>query len=116
MESMIIRGSNASGIYIAGPQRYFNVESVMFDVPISATNDATVTLSGAQTGAKTFNSTTIVNIPFKANEDVYITSSGFLSTYQVVINYTQVGDASSYVQTDISRVSGGGYSVPWRFQ
>jgi hypothetical protein len=113
---MIVRGVDASGMYIAGPQRYLNVENIMLDIPISATTDATITLSGAQSGAKTFNSTTIVNMPFKANEDVYISTSGFLATYQAIINYTEVGDATSYVQTDISRVPGGGYSVPWRFQ
>lgn len=117
MDSMILRGVNASGSYVAGPQRAMYINSVVFSVPISGTlTEATVTVSGSQTGAYTFSDSASATIRFKANEDVYVTTSNFLSNYGVVINYTEVGDASSYMQTDRSRTGIFSYETPWRFR
>lgn len=117
MDSMIIRGVNASGSYVAGPMRAMYVQNIMFNIPISGTlTAATVTISGAQTGAYTFSDSVVATIRFKANEDVYVTTSNFLSNYGAIINYTEVGDASSYMQTDSSRTGIFSYATPWRFK
>jgi hypothetical protein len=117
MESMILRGVNASGLYTAGPQRAFYLRNIDFNLPTSGTlANVSVTLSGSQTGAYTFNNSVDVNLNFKSNEDVYVSTSSFLATYGVVINYLEVGDASSYMQTDRTRAEVQAYPTPWRFR
>lgn len=117
MESIILSGTDASGQYIARPQISFSVRSVVVDVPVSGTiTDASVTISGALTGAYTFNSNANVTLRFKPNEDIYFTTSNFLSNYNAIINYIEEGDMSSYMQTDRSRGGIFAYSTPWRFR
>lgn len=114
---MILRGVNASGTYIAGPGRAMYVSNIMFDIPISGTlTNASVTLSGSSTGAYTFSDSIVASLKFKANEDVYVTSTNFLSNYGVVVNYNEVGDASSYMETDRTRAAVSQYPTPWRFR
>jgi hypothetical protein len=117
MESLILQGINASGLYVAGPQRALYVQNVMFNVPMSGTLTAvSVTISGAQTGAQTFYDSVAATVRFKPNEDVYFSTANFLSNYGVVINYIEVGDASSYMTTDRSRSEVQAYPTPWRFR
>lgn len=122
MESMILRSTNgsgagASGVYTAHPGAYFYLQSIMFDLPISGVlSNASVTLSGAVTGAKTFNDNVVLNLAFKPNEDVYVTTSNFLTNYGVILNYIQVGEGDSYMTTDRTRSNIFGYATPWRFR
>jgi len=117
MESMILRGINASGKYTAFPGAGFLVQNIEFDTPTSGVLTASsITLSGAQTGARTFNKSVTVNLAFKPNEDVYVTTTNFGATYGVILNYLQVGDGDSYMTTDRSRKSIFGYATPWRFR
>lgn len=118
MESMILRGINASGKYTGQPQMALYVQNIMLDIPISGVlTAASITLSGVQTGAFTFSDSVAVTIKFKPNEDVYITTSNFLSNYGAIINYIDVGDASSYAQTDrVARPSIFSVETPWRFR
>jgi hypothetical protein len=116
MESMIIQGAAASGLYRGQPGTYMSIESIQFDIPLSgvATNSR-VTLSGAYGNqVYTFNDNVSPKIRFKPNEDVYITTTNFLSTYGVIINYLVGGDMTSYMQTDGTRNAG--YPTFWRFR
>lgn len=117
MESIILRGTAVSGVYTAHPGTYMDVRSIIMDLPVSGDlANVSVTLSGAQTGAYTFNDSIATNLSFKPNEDVYITTSNFVSNYGVIINYIQVGDGQCYMQTDTSRGGIFDYAVPWRFR
>ena len=117
MESMMLRGASASGLFTGTPGLAFCLQGIVMDLPVSGTLTSTsVTLSGAITGALTFNDSVTAMKLFQPNEDVYVTTSNFGSNYGVIINYIKAGDPSSYMQTDMSRSSGGGYSTPWRFQ
>jgi hypothetical protein len=117
MESLVLRGVNASGRWDGRPGLNMNVQNIIFDVPVSGTLTlASVTISGALTGAYTFNDSVPVNISFKSNEDVYITTSNFLSNYGVIINYVTSGDMGSYMTTDRTRTGIFAYETPWRFR
>jgi hypothetical protein len=117
MESLMLRGTNASGIYSGFPGIAFCLQNIVMDLPVSGVTVApSVTLSGAITGSYTFNDSVVVTKQFNQNEDVYVTTTNFGSNFGVIINYISTGDPSSYMQTDMSRSSGGGYSTPWRFQ
>lgn len=119
MESLILRGASASGLYVGRPGIYMNVQNLQFDIPASGSATAySVTLSGATTGAYTFNDSLNLTLRFKPNEDVYITTTNFVSNYGLVINYTQGGDMSSYMQTDPTRSGEIPYGIPnfWRFR
>jgi hypothetical protein len=119
MESMILQGASASGMYLGRPGIYMNVESIHFSVPQSGTlTAASVTLSGAY-GTKNYtfsNDIEQISLPFAPNENVYVSTSNFGAAYGVVINYTQGGDMSSYMQTDYTR--SGVFGVPnfWRYR
>lgn len=117
MESLIIRGAGASGVYIAHPGTYLLVKNLIVDLPTSGNiTNVTVTLSGTQTGAYTFNDSFEADVAFKPNEDVYITTTNFASNYGLILNYIQVGDGQCYMQTDPSRIEVWGYPRPWRFR
>jgi len=117
MESMILRGINTSGLYTAHPGCYMSIQNIILDMPLSGVlTNATVTVSGAQTGAFTFNDSAILPLNFKPNEDVYVTTANFLSNYGAVINYIQVGEGDNYMTTDRSRTNIFGYATPWRLR
>lgn len=117
MESLILRGASASGFWLGRPGMYMNVESIQFDIPASGSVTAyNATLSGSITGTYTFNDNLDVNLKFKPNEDVYVTTTNFISTYGLVINYTVGGDMNSYMQTDLSRSGIGNISTFWRYR
>ena len=110
MESIMLRGTNASGLYVGRAGLAMELQGIVMDLPNSGTlTAASVTLSGAVTGAYTFNNTVAVNKLFQPNEDIYVTTSNFGSNYGVIINYVSVGDPQSYMQTDMSRSSSDGY-------
>lgn len=118
MESMILTGASSSGMYLGRPGLYLNIESIQFSIPLSGlVTDASVTLSGVN-GTKnyTFNDSVSPVIKFGFNEDVYITTNNFLPDYSVIINYTQGGDMSSYMQTDHTRDQIGAVPTFWRFR
>lgn len=117
MESIMIRGTNASGMYVGRPGLAMCLQGVVMDLPNSGTlTNASVTISGAQTGAYTFNGDVTVTKQFQPNEDVYVTTSNFGANYGAIINYVSTGDMTSYVQDDLSQFRGCGYPTPWRFR
>ena len=118
MESMIIQGASASGLYRGNPGTYMSIESIQFDIPLSGvTTNSSVTLSGAYGNqVYTFNDNVSPTIRFKPNEDVYITTTNFLSSYGAIINYTVGGDMTSYMQTDPTRSGVTGFPTFWRFR
>lgn len=117
MESLIIRGASASGYYLGRPGTYMNVEGIQFDIPASGSVTAySLTVSGSRTGAYTFNDNVNVYLRFKPNEDVYLTTTNFITGYGAIVNYTVGGDMSSYMQTDPSRSGVRGMPLPWRFE
>ena len=117
MESLMLRGTDASGLYSGFPGLAMCLQEIVMVVPPSGTiADVSVTLSGVITGAITFNNSAKFMKLYQSNEDVYITTSNFKDNTSVIINYISAGDPSSYMETDMSRSSGGGYSTPWRFR
>ena len=117
MDSLMLRGSSASGVFTASPGLAFCLQGIVMDLPVSGTlTNTSVTLSGAVTGAFTFNDSVTLQKLFQPNEDIYITTSNFGSNYGVIINYVVAGDPASYMETDMSRSAGGGYQTPWRFR
>lgn len=118
MESIILNGSGVSHTWNASPMQAFNAKLIEIDIPLDevGTTDPTVTLSGQYTGAHTFHSSTQVNLRFKANEDVYITTENFTSEYTAVINYVRVGDAKPFMETDTSRTQARFTPNFWRYR
>jgi hypothetical protein len=117
MESLLLRGTSASGLFSAKPGLAMCLQGIVMDLPNSGTlTAASVTVSGATTGAFTFNDSVTVTKQFQPNEDVYITTSNFGANYGVIVNYVTTGDMSSYMQTDLTRSTGCGYPTPWRFR
>lgn len=116
MESIILRGASASGLYVGRPQVAMYIQNIIMNLPTSGTLAAVaVTVSGSRSGAYTFSDSVVANVRFKPNEDVYITTTNFAANYGAVINYLEAGDPSSYMETDYSK-SNFGYPVPWRFR
>lgn len=118
MESIILNGSGVSQTWTAGPMQAMYVKLIDIDLPMDevGTTSPSVTLSGQYTGAYTFHGGVQPNLRFKANEDVYITTSNFTSEYTAVINYVRVGDQKPFMQTDTSRKNARFTPTPWRLR
>ena len=119
MESMIIQGVAASGLYTGKPGMYLSVQNIQFDIPLSGVStNASVTLSGAYgTKTYTFNDNVSPTIRFAPNEDVYVSTTNFLASYGVIINYIEGGDMASYMQYDTVRISPvEGTNTFWRYR
>lgn len=106
MEQKIISGVNASGRINIDPTQYAYIKSVQIDLPLDevGSSDPYVTLSGSQTGAKTFHSDASLDLRFQPNEDVYITTTNFSGDYSAIVSYLISGSNKEvFNNTDTSR-------------
>lgn len=119
MESKIISGVDASGMLAGSPCLSYEIRSINLDIPLDEVglSDPHLTVSGSQTGAYTFHSSTEAKIRFRPNEDIYITTTNFSGDYSAIINYLQAGDMTSYMQADTARSSAvEGTNTFWRYR
>jgi hypothetical protein len=119
MEQLIVTGVDASGIIQIDPTQYAYIKSVEIDLPLSevGSTDPKVTLSGIYTGAVSFYGDTTLDLRFKPNEEVYVTTDAFGSGYSAVVRYV-IGGANKevYNNTDTTRVDARFVPTFWRYR
>lgn len=93
MLSTILSGASASGTITPGPSQGIEMRGIT--VPSSTT----ITVSGALTGATTFNTTTDATLRFYKDEAVTLTTSGFATDRTGVINYVVYGSQEAWLNT-----------------
>ena len=89
MESLILTGSGITGSIVPPSGLGVEVKDVQLDVPLDeiGTTDPYMTLSGVTTGARTLHGDQKVNIRYRVDETVNITTANFTSEYSAILNY-----------------------------
>lgn len=99
MQTLIITGSNASGVII--PPNGLGVEFRNIDLDFPSGGSGILTLSGVSTGAVALHTSTDSAIRFKTNEQIDITSD-FGTTSTAMLGYVTFGD-ETWVFVDLNR-------------
>ena len=94
-----------SGVITCPTEQHIMIKSLQADVLDASSTDVLVTLTGSEGTTYSFNAITpvVTELKYKVNEDITVSYAGAVNN--VVLRYITLGDTTSYMQADPSRVN-----------